>query len=282
VHSSGHRPFGGTTTLGDSNSSVVATERLEPVSLSQRPVSVGEHPIALYPPGVLSLIAVVPETPLLVPELATGATAETAQLRAAALAAVGELAAVSSEWVVVGADAGGRRSVGPTARGSFVGFGVDVVVGMSPEADGEVDTAMPLPLLVAAWLAAGTGATLHGELVAPDLPAARCVALGAELAGTGRGLLVVGDGSAKHSERAPGHLDARAAGFDAGVAAALAAGDPDALAAADADLAADLWAGGRAPWQVLAGAARGRSWQAELRYSGAPFGVGYHVAVWRA
>jgi len=269
-------------TPGDSNSSVVATERLEPVSLSQRPVSVGEHPIALYPPGVLSVIAVVPETPLLVPELATGATAETAQLRSAALAVVGELAAISAEWTVVGADAGGRRSVRPDSRGSFVGFGVDVVVGMSPDAGGDVDPALPLPLLVAGWLAAGRGVTLHGELVAPDMPAAECAALGAQVAGAGRPLLIVGDGSAKHSERAPGHLDERAVAFDAQVAAALDAGDPDALAALDADLAAELWAAGRAPWHVLAGAARGQRWHGELRYSGAPYGVGYHVAVWRA
>ncbi len=268
-------------TPGDSNRSAVATERLEPVPLSQRPVSVGEHPIGLYPPGVLSMIAVVPETPLLVPELATGATAETAQLRSAALAAAGELAALSAEWTVVGADAGGRRSVGPDTRGTFLGFGVDVVVGMSPDAAGDVDPGLPLPLLVAGWLAAGRGVTLHGELVAPDLPAAECVALGAELAGAGRALLVVGDGSAKHSERAPGYLDERAAGFDDQAAEALGAADPDALAALDTDVAAELWAAGRAPWHVLAGAARGPEWHGELRYTGAPYGVGYHVAVWR-
>lgn len=227
------------------------------------------------------MIAVVPETPLLVPELATGATAETAQLRSAALAAVGELAAMSAEWTVVGTDPGGRRSVDPHTRGSFVGFGVDVVVGMSPDADGDVDPVLPLPLLVAGWLAAGRGVTLYGELVAPDMPAAECVALGAELAAAGRGLLIVGDGSAKHSERAPGYLDERAAGFDDQVAAALGAGDPDALAAVDAELAAELWAAGRAPWHVLAGAARGLPWRSELRYTGAPYGVGYHVAVWR-
>jgi hypothetical protein len=230
---------------------------------------------------VLSMIAVVPEPPLLVPELATGATAETAQLRSAAMAAAGELAAVSAEWTVVGADAGGRRSVGPNTRGSFIGFGVDLVVAMAPDAAGDIDPALPLPLLVAGWLAAGRGVALHGELVAPDMPAAECVALGAELAGAGRPLLIVGDGSAKHSERAPGHLDERAPGFDDQVAAALAAGDPEALAALDAELAAELWATGRAPWHVLAGAAGGPGWRSELRYTGAPFGVGYHVAVWR-
>ncbi|MGI5129194.1 hypothetical protein ACQEVB_20480 [Pseudonocardia sp. CA-107938] len=226
------------------------------------------------------MIAVVPEPPLLVPELATGATAETEPLRSAARAAAGALAAAAQEWTVVGADAGGRRSVGPATRGSFVGFGADVVVGMSRDADGDVDPALPLPLLVAAWLGAVHGVTLRGELVAPDAAPRDCVELGTELGRRDGGLLVVGDGSAKHTERAPGHLDERSAAFDDQVAAALAAADVDALAGLDADLAAELWASGRAPWQVLAGAAGG-GWQGELLYSGAPFGVGYHVAVWR-
>jgi hypothetical protein len=43
----------------------------------------------------------------------------------------------------------------------------------------------------------------------------------------------MGDGSARRSEKAPGHLDPAAAPFDAAVAAALAAGDTTALAALD-------------------------------------------------
>ena len=94
------------------------------------------------------------------------------------------------------------------------------------------------------------------------------------------GLLVVGDGAATHTEKAPGHLDERAGPFDAAVADALRAADPAALAALDPVLAAQLWAAGRAPWQVLAGATTGTAWSGELLYSAAPFGVGYHVAVW--
>jgi hypothetical protein len=56
--------------------------------------------------------------------------------------------------------------------------------------------------------------------------------------------------------------------------------DPAALAALDPDLAAQLWASGRAPWQVLAGAASGRAWRGELLHSSTPFGVAYHVSVW--
>ncbi len=225
-----------------------------------------------------SIVAVLPQPPLLVPELATGAAAETAELRAACRAAAARLAAVTTSWVVVGADAGGRRTVGPDTRGSFVGFGADVVVALDPSSTAPVDPDLPLPLLIAGWVAGG--ARIRGELVAPDASPAECAALGAELAGEDVGLLVVGDGAATHTEKAPGHLDERAGPFDAAVAAALRDADPAALAALDAGLAAALWAAGRAPWQVLAGAAAGREWHGELLYSAAPFGVGYHVAVW--
>jgi hypothetical protein len=229
------------------------------------------------------MVAVVPEPPLLLPELAGGAVAETADLRAACVAAATRLAGVASRWVCVGADDGGRRTVGPDARGSFVGFGADAVVGLDTrQPAGPIDRSFPLPLLVAGWLAARTGASLsiRGELVAPDASPGACRALGEAIAAEDVGLLVVGDGAATHTEKAPGHLDERAGPFDAGVAAALRDADPGALAALDPDLAAALWASGRAPWQVLAGAAAGRAWQGELLYSGIPFGVGYHVAVW--
>jgi hypothetical protein len=230
---------------------------------------------------VLSTVAVVPEPPLLVPELATGATAETAALRAACREAARRLAAASGSWIAVGADAGGRRTVGPGARGSFVGFGADVVVGLAPDAADVVDAALPLPLLVAGWLREGLSVTVRGELVALDADPDACLALGAELAREATALLVVGDGAATHTEKAPGFLDDRAGPFDDAVAAALAAADPVALAALDPALAAELWAVGRAPWQVLAGATRASTWTGELLHSSRPFGVGYHVAVWQ-
>jgi len=94
------------------------------------------------------------------------------------------------------------------------------------------------------------------------------------------GLLVLGDGAATHTEKAPGHLDERAGPFDDGVAAALGAADCGALTALDAGLATELIAAGRAPWQVLAGATAGEAWRGELLHSSRPFGVAYHVAVW--
>jgi hypothetical protein len=193
--------------------------------------------------------------------------------------------------VAVGADADGRRTASPHTVGSLRGYGVDVAVALGPGADDtDADPRLPLPLLVAGWLRGrvGGGIRLRGELVAPDLGPTACRELGARLAGELAGvaepigLLVLGDGAATHTEKAPGYLDPRAAVFDAAVADALADADRAALLALDPDLAATLLAAGRAPWQVLAGVAdaTGDHWRGELLYSDAPYGVGYHVAVW--
>ncbi len=240
------------------------------------------------------MAVVVPQPPLLVPELAAGAAAETAPLRDSCEQAVRRLAAAASTWVAIGADAGGRRSASPDTVGSLRGFGVDLPVALGPGGetgqDRGVEPGLPLPLLVAGWLRGRVGCAVRvrGELVPPDLGREACRELGARLAGElaaadePTGVLVLGDGAATHTERAPGHFDPRAAGFDAVVAAALAGADTEALLALDADLAEALLAAGRAPWQVLAGlaAATGDGWRGELLYSDAPYGVAYHVAVW--
>jgi hypothetical protein len=94
-------------------------------------------------------------------------------------------------------------------------------------------------------------------------------------------LLVVGDGSARREEKAPGHLDPRAAAFDRATLTALGAADPDALIEIDPELAGELLATGRAALQVLGHAVRG---SADLRCEGLwsddPYGVLYVVAVW--
>ncbi|MCW0215544.1 MAG: hypothetical protein OJJ54_19485 [Pseudonocardia sp.] len=234
------------------------------------------------------MVVVLPQPPLLVPELATGAAAETEELRSACRTAAARLAAVAPEWIAVGADPGGRRTVGPGTSGTFAGFGADVRVsldGRAPAAD--PDPGLALPLLIAAWAAGTTGAPvrIRGELVAPDATPDECARLGAELAAECAaapgpvGLLVLGDGAATHTDKAPGHFDERARSFDDTVAKALESADAAALAALDPEVSAELWAAGRAPWQVLAGACpQGR--RGELLHSSAPYGVAYHVAVW--
>jgi hypothetical protein len=113
-----------------------------------------------------------------------------------------------------------------------------------------------------------------------DEPPAACVELGEQLAQPAErvALLVMADGSARRSRRAPGHLDERSAGFDAEVERAIRAGDLGALTAVDPVLARELMATGRPAWQVLAGAMRALRPAADILYAGDPFGVAYLVA----
>jgi hypothetical protein len=92
----------------------------------------------------------------------------------------------------------------------------------------------------------------------------------------------MGDGSACRGVKAPGYDDPRADGYDAAVARALATADAGALLGLDPVLSDQLRVAGRAPWQVLAGAATatGGRWRGELTYDAAPYGVGYFVASW--
>lgn len=239
---------------------------------------------------MLVAAAVCPSAPLLVPEVAAGAAFELDALRAACADAVGVLAASRPDRLVVIGPAGqpdrGRHHEG--ARGSFREFGVDLDVrlGTAPETPSEdvgADRVLPPSLAVAAWLLRGwAAAPLEGLGVGEPLEQDRCAATGAMIASTADrvALLVMGDGSACRTLKAPGYLDERAAPFDASVAAALAAADTEALAALDAELAETLQAAGRAPWQVLAGAAQGAGLAGQLLYEDAPYGVGYFVATW--
>ena len=122
------------------------------------------------------------------------------------------------------------------------------------------------------------------QSVARDLDPQGAARLGATCAGIGPrvAMLVMGDGSGRRTEKAPGAFDPLAEVLDDEVAAALATADTTALAALDADRCDTQLVAGRASWQVLAGAAAhsGGPWRAELSTHEAPYGVGYFVATW--
>lgn len=114
-------------------------------------------------------------------------------------------------------------------------------------------------LRVARHLAAEAGVEL--DLV-PERPAA---------------LLVVGNGSARRTEKAPGHLDERAAAWDDALGDALRSGQVERL---DLTLAEVLMADvdGLGTLREL-GVVEGRA--AEVDYADDPFGVMYWVMRWR-
>lgn len=94
-------------------------------------------------------------------------------------------------------------------------------------------------------------------------------------------LLVVADGSARRSEKAPGHLDERAFGVDEQLLAALRDVEPQGLLSVDAALAGEVLATGRAALQVMAYAVRDTSeLTGGLLWSDDPYGVMYAVAAW--
>ncbi len=93
-------------------------------------------------------------------------------------------------------------------------------------------------------------------------------------------VLVVADGSATRTDKAPGGFDPRAEAFDEQVARSLRTGDPAGLLALDPALAAELWVGGLTAWQVAARSLLHRQWQGSCHWTGAPYGVFYAVATW--
>ncbi|WP_285649721.1 hypothetical protein [Actinomycetospora sp. NBRC 106375] len=228
--------------------------------------------------------AVVPHPPLLVAELAGTAAAETAALRAACRGVATGLAGVGDRWLAVGA-APEASTHTPDTRGTFAGYGADVRVALGPEA-ATLDPELPLPVLVAGWLRAQAGPAgervrIEAHVLADTTGPDDARKAGEELAQSDGAdvLLVLGDGAATHTARAPGAFDERAEGYDRGVADALATGDAAALAGLDPGLSDELLAAGRVPWQVLAGAVPHPA-ATRLEHSSAPYGVAYHVAVW--
>ncbi|WP_432143965.1 class III extradiol dioxygenase subunit B-like domain-containing protein [Streptomyces sp. bgisy084] len=235
---------------------------------------------------MLVAAALCPCPPLLVPEVAAGAAPELDALRAACLDAIGVLAAARPDLLVVlgPTDEAGQGRYPQGTFGSFRGFGVDLEVPLGA-AETVPDRELPPSLSVGAWLLSRTDwddAPVEGLGVAVSTPRDRCQGLGRKIAAAAPrvALLVLGDGSACRTVKAPGYFDERAEPFDAEVAAALGGADTAALAALDEQRAAGLQASGRACWQVLAGAAENADRSGRLLREEAPYGVGYFVAAW--
>ncbi len=198
------------------------------------------------------MIVSVPSPPVLLPGLTGLPVAEVEQLRAACLTAI---------------------------RPMLQGDPAEIVVVGSAEPGW--DDGQPLAALIASTLLAESDYRGETRVISIDRAAdgVECQAVGRSLGGAE--LLVVADGSARRGVKAPGYLDERAAPFDQLLLAALQSGDPSRLAALDPVLATELMVAGRAPWQVMAGAAEGRTWQTETHYADDPFGVFYPVLTWR-
>lgn len=247
--------------------------------------------------GVFCVAALVPSPPVLVPEMGGAAgVAEGGQVRAlreAVLGSVAALAEQASRWIVVGISDTDRH-VGPAAMGTFRGYGIDRPVGMSAAALGNgavPDPSLPLPVLIGGWLREQVApeAVAEARLLAEHTSGDAARKFGARLREEldadpePTGVLVVGDGAATLTTASPRYFDERAEAVQAEIDRALTAGDREALAALDSTLCEALSVAGRPAYQALAGlfAADPTDPQVETSYAAAPFGVGYHVSVWR-
>ncbi|HET7398634.1 MAG TPA: hypothetical protein VFJ94_08935 [Intrasporangium sp.] len=181
--------------------------------------------------------------------------------------------------VVVVAGGPRTRSHGPDEPSSAAAF-----LGTRRASDPEE---LPYAVALGRQLLTAAGCRVDAlQAVALGEPVAGCVRLGASLVSGPEPvvLLVLADGSARRTQKAPGYLDPRAAGFDAAWVGAVRAGDPQPLLDLDPQLAAELLCEGRAALQILAGAAlqgaAGRRMAAGVPFADDPFGVQYVAATW--
>lgn len=227
----------------------------------------------------------VPQPPLLVPELTVRSRPETEELRAACLRAVSALAEVSGDWLAIGTDRRVSGELSPESTGTFAGFGVDVAVSLRAGASrGCGDDELPLAALVAGWLRGVAGADsvrmrLLDEEASPAVAGQVGAGLSNSAGGEPAGLLVLADGPRRFG-------DYEREGDPEGVAelirdglAVPGSGKLDALDAGSAERSGVV---GRAALWSLAGLVESddAAWSGELLHSATPFGVGYHVAVW--
>jgi hypothetical protein len=227
---------------------------------------------------VLSIIAIIPSAPVLVPELAGAAADEVAELRAAMVAAV---TALPPRWVVVGVGAA-DAVVGPESVGTFAGYGADLVVRLSPEASGP-PVELPLCALIAGWMRDQAQPDARAEVrvfaARHDLDVA--LALGRQLRNEVEqsteptGVLVIADGANTLTPVAPGGYRPADVDVQRVLDDALGCGDVAALTRLPEQVV------GRVAFGVLAGLAEPAPRSAKELYRAAPYGVGYFAGVWQ-
>lgn len=238
--------------------------------MTSRPVDGGAR-------GPVTDVVIVPGAPLLLPEY-QGRTAAAPDLLLACVDAVRSAVATASHVVVVHATDRDPRSTRPP-----IGLRVADHLLAASHLDFDVEhVSVPWDASIDECVA--TGRALGVE---PEPTATASVASVASSRPHETTLLVVADGSARRSEKAPGHLDPRAAGVDDAIVAAVRAaaeGGLERLRDLDPDLCDELLVAGRAPLQVLAAAvaapteAPGAGWSLASLEVSDPFGVLYVVA----
>jgi len=224
-------------------------------------------------------VVFIPSPPLLLADVDVEGLLD--DVRAASIELIAEFLPDAEQIIAIGS-ADQTRWFDDGGVGTSRGLG-----GVADYAIGTGDEALPLPLTIAAFLleAAGADQRVQALSIAKAGTSADRDVIAKELteraADAPTLLLVIGDGSATRTEKAPGYIQPDALNFDAVTSAAIAAADFQTIVEIPQELADRLWCQGLPAWQVAAYAAAHLK-QGELILETAPFGVNYLVASWRA
>ena len=195
-------------------------------------------------------VAFIPSTPLLVPDIAVDSSAELDQLRSACAQGVSAVLSEGPSAVAIVAPGPATRILTGPLIGSFHGFGAGYTVATSQASPGGGTT--PVWWTTALGIHALSGTDWSGDVVAVEVcPSAEDVdeATGELVAQLGNGqswsVIVVGDGSAALSVKAPGYLIPGAEDVDRALASAVLSADFDGLRNIDLE---------QAHWAMVGGA----------------------------
>lgn len=213
-------------------------------------------------------VVLVPGAPVMVPELSGTAAAESSSRVGEMVATIRREAVGATAVRVVGADPDGR-SVGDV-RSTLARWGADVPVGR-PGRPPAAHRQVPDAALIAWWLL---------DLAGVDLPRSFTGVAGTPgptpPAGVGELVVVAADGPASLTPRAPVPEDPRGVDLDARLVDWLRSGGRLPDPGEETGDRIGWWS--RPAWYLLAALTSGRP--ADSARSWAPFGVGYHHAVW--
>jgi len=222
--------------------------------------------------------AFCPSPPLLHPRVLGASGADMgSQLHSACADALDRMLGIDPDAVLVLGAGPADLACARGDVGDLIGYGVPVQIGFDgPPASN--DSRVPLAHTLGAWLLddagfAGQRLGLAAGTESRQMRAARTD-------GRRWAMLVMGDDSARRSERSPGWYDPDAVAFDDAVTAALHSGDAKALLDLDARVGARVLAAGTASWQTVGGILAGLPMVSRVHYADAPFGVFYVVASW--
>lgn len=244
----------------------------------------------------ISTVATVPSTALLIPEVAAGASGELDDLRERALHRVSATAAVCDHLLVV---AGSRQVSSPAVfhapiYGSLRPIGVNLDVPLldssQPVVCGSDSADVPIAVSVAAWLLNEVSVTLPRtytvvpprSYIEPDM-LVQVRSLVAQLSDARLGVLVIADGTATRTPKAPGAYVEGASDWDDRWATAWREVDCAwFMAPARTEDAETFAIDGVGAWSLgatLAQEATGE-WTSHIDHEEDPYGVMYAVGAW--